>query len=110
SNRADSQSVGTLRRLCEVRLGGYARVRQCRRARLCGDISVAIPWDGRGRRRFFVYDDKIYQGSGGGSGMGVWTRPDARKVQFRLYYEVNYQVFTDGILHQSELPEDAVTL
>jgi hypothetical protein len=39
----------------------------------------------------------------------VQPRPDARKVQYRLYYEVNYQVFTDGILHQNELPEDAVT-
>jgi hypothetical protein len=39
----------------------------------------------------------------------VQPRPDARKVQYRLYYDVNYQVFTDGILHQSELPEDAVT-
>jgi len=38
----------------------------------------------------------------------VQPRPEARKVQYRLYYEVNYQVFTDGILHH-ELQEDAVS-
>ena len=59
-----------------------------------------------GHGDFFIYDDKIYQGSGGGSGMGVWTRPDARKVQFRLYYEVNSELFTDGPLHQHEVPAD----
>jgi hypothetical protein len=39
----------------------------------------------------------------------VQPRPEARKVQYRLCYEVNYQVFTDGILHQHELQEDAVS-
>jgi hypothetical protein len=39
----------------------------------------------------------------------VEYRPEARKVQYRLYYEVNYQVFTDGVLHRHELQEDAVT-
>ena len=55
---------------------------------------------------FFIYDDKIYHGSGGGSGMGAWTRPDARKVQLRLYYEVNGEIFTDGLLHQYDVPAD----
>ena len=55
---------------------------------------------------FFIYDDKIYQGSGGGSGMGAWTRPDARRVQFRLYYEVNGELFTDGLLLQRDVPAD----
>jgi hypothetical protein len=62
-----------------------------------------------GHGDFFIYDDKIYQGSGGGSGMGAWTRPDARKVQFRLYYEVNSELFTDGLLHQHEVPADDST-
>lgn len=55
----------------------------------------------------FVLDRDIYRGTGGGSGMGVWQRPDARKVQYRLYYEVGHRVFSDGILHQAELPDDA---
>jgi len=61
----------------------------------------------------FVWDDVIYQGSGGGSGMGVWTRPDTHIVQYRLYcqprrtvYETQAQVFTDAILHEFELPPD----
>jgi len=56
---------------------------------------------------FFRWDNMIYQGSGGGPGSS-WTHPDARKVQYRLYYEVNQQVFTDGILHEHEVQEDAV--
>jgi hypothetical protein len=39
----------------------------------------------------------------------VQPRPDARKIQYRLYYEVSGQVFTDGILHQQQLKEDALT-
>jgi len=61
----------------------------------------------------FVWEDVIYQGSGGGSGMGVWTRPDTHIVQYRLYcqprrtvYETQAQVFTDAILHEFELPSD----
>jgi hypothetical protein len=61
-----------------------------------------------GNGDFFSFDGKIYQGSVATPG-SVSPRPDARKVQFRLYYEVNNQVFTDAILHQHELPEDAVT-
>lgn len=33
----------------------------------------------------------------------VQPRPDARKIQYRLYYEIHYRVFTDGILHQLQL-------
>jgi hypothetical protein len=49
----------------------------------------------------------IYQGSTATPG-SAQPSPDARKVQYRLYYEINYQVFTDGILHQHDLEEDAV--
>lgn len=58
----------------------------------------------------FGFDDVVYHGSGGGSGMGAWFRPDARKLQYRLYYEVNGQVFTDGLLHQYEIDEDALAI
>src|SRR6266568_3693143 len=76
------------------------------------DRPNGLPYQPRSRGRFgrelrgTLRDDKIYQGSGGGSGMGAWTRPDARKVQFRLYYEVNSELFTDGLLHQHEVPAD----
>jgi hypothetical protein len=56
----------------------------------------------------FGFDDVVYHGSGGGSGMGAWFLPDARKLQYRLYYEVSGQVFTDGLLHQHEVDEDAL--
>jgi hypothetical protein len=55
----------------------------------------------------YAFSGKVYQGVTATPG-SVQPRPDARKVQYRLYYEVNYQVFTDAILHQGELPEDAV--
>jgi hypothetical protein len=54
----------------------------------------------------FVWDDALYQGSGGGSGVGVTFRPDAHLVQYRVYAEVHGQVFTDGVLHQLALPAD----
>jgi hypothetical protein len=53
-----------------------------------------------------VWEDEVYQGSGGGSGMGAWSRPDAHTVQYRLYCQVRGQVFTDGVLHQFEVPAD----
>jgi hypothetical protein len=58
----------------------------------------------------FGFDDVVYHGSGGGSGMGAWFRPDARKLQYRLYYEVSDQVFADGLLHQHEIDEDALAV
>jgi hypothetical protein len=59
----------------------------------------------------FVWGDEIYQGSGGGSGMGVWSRPDAHTIQYRLYCKANAsglqtQIFTDGVLHEFEVPAD----
>jgi Family of unknown function (DUF6209) len=48
----------------------------------------------------------VYQGSGGGSGAGVWFRPDAHTVQYRLYCEVEERLYTDGVLHQFDVPAD----
>ena len=55
----------------------------------------------------FDFDGRIYHGSTATPG-SVSPRPEARKVQYRLYYEVNSQVYTDAILHQQDLPADAV--
>jgi hypothetical protein len=63
---------------------------------------------GGGGGDVFTLDVQIYQGSGGGPG-SAWDHPDARRVQYRLYYEVNGQLFTDGILHEHEVqPDDVV--
>jgi hypothetical protein len=53
-----------------------------------------------------VWDAEVYPGSGGASGMGVWSRPDAHTIHYRLYCQVNDEVFTDGVLHQFDVPAD----
>jgi hypothetical protein len=53
-----------------------------------------------------IWDAEVYPGSGGGSGMGAWFRPDAHTIHYRLYCEINGQVFTDGVLHQFDVPAD----
>lgn len=55
---------------------------------------------------FFSLNQLVFQGSGGVPG-SVWPRPDVRRMQYRVYYEVEGRVFTDGILHQSPLLADA---
>ena len=52
------------------------------------------------------WDAEIYPGSGGASGMGVSSRPDAHTVHYRLYCRIADQLFTDGVLHQFEVPAD----
>jgi uncharacterized protein DUF6209 len=54
-----------------------------------------------------TWSANVYQGSGGGSGAGVWSRPDAHSVQYRLYCRMHTNTFTDGVLHQFDLPPDA---
>ncbi|WP_437335331.1 DUF6209 family protein [Sorangium sp. So ce394] len=66
-----------------------------------------LAYAGFGPVQQYIFTGKIFQGSTATPG-SVSPRPDARKVQFRLYYEVDGQVFTDAILHQAELPEDAL--
>jgi len=54
-----------------------------------------------------IWEGSVYHGSGGGSGVGVWSRPDAHTVQYRLYCQVGPDVHTDGVLHQFDVPADA---
>jgi hypothetical protein len=68
-------------------------------------LSYLEPAGGGGN--FFIFDAKIYQGSTGTPG-SVSPKPGARKVQYRIYYDVNSQVFTDAIMRQHELQDDAV--
>jgi hypothetical protein len=59
---------------------------------------------GGGGGDLFDFDDVLYHGS------DWWRylspRPDARRVQLRLYFEAGGQLFTDGILHDRQLVED----
>jgi hypothetical protein len=105
-----------------VRLAVEARIRDAAGARAAwADVHVydgaddlihaatvaldrAVGGDGDAAR--FAWNDAIYRGSGGGSGVGVELRPDAHLVQYRVYGEVQGRVLTDGVLHQLALPPD----
>jgi len=54
------------------------------------------------------FSGEIYQGATATPG-SAQPRPEARKVQYRLYHQINSDVFTDGILHQLELRKDEET-
>ncbi|MGI8776709.1 MAG: hypothetical protein ACR2LJ_04835 [Acidimicrobiales bacterium] len=54
----------------------------------------------------FAFEGSIYRGTGAVGG-SVWFGEDARKLQYRLYYEVNGTVFSDGVLRQHEVTADA---
>lgn len=54
----------------------------------------------------FDFDGSVYRGTGASPG-SVWLAPDARKVQYRLYYEVAGTVYSDGLLRQHDLPPDS---
>lgn len=60
---------------------------------------------GGGGGDLFEFNDVLYAGSRGQPG-SVSPRPDARRVQLRLYCEMNGQLYTDGILHDRPLTED----
>jgi len=53
----------------------------------------------------YGFEGSVYRGTGASPG-SVWLAPDARKVQYRLYYEAEGTVFSDGLLRQHELPAD----
>jgi hypothetical protein len=48
-----------------------------------------------------------HQGSGAGPG-SAWNQPDARTLEYRLYYQAGDQVYTDSILHAFEVQSDDV--
>lgn len=71
-----------------------------------GSIPLQKPEARPDMGEMLVWDADVYQGSGGGSGAGVWFRPDAHTVQYRLYCQVDDALYTDGVLHQFEVPAD----
>jgi len=72
--------------------------------------TFGLPWEGSasGAGDLFRFDGEIYQGVTATPG-AVSPKPNAWLVQYRLYYAVEGQTYTDAILHQLELPDDAVT-
>jgi hypothetical protein len=68
--------------------------------------TLTLTYMGFGPSFRYEFSGKVYQGSTATPG-SVQPRPEARKIQYRLYYDINFQVFTDGILHQLHLAEDA---
>lgn len=63
--------------------------------------------EGNGGGDLFEFDRTIYLGSVASPG-SVSRRPEARKVQYRLYAEMNGVLSTDGVLHGHELSEDVI--
>lgn len=57
--------------------------------------TLPLAYTGWGPTFRYGFAGTLYQGSKATPG-SVSPQPDARKVQWRLYYEIDYQVFTDG--------------
>ena len=54
------------------------------------------------------FDGSVYRGTGASPG-STWLAPDARKVQYRIYFETDGTVFSDGLLRQHDVqPDDSV--
>jgi Family of unknown function (DUF6209) len=69
--------------------------------------TIPLPYTGFGPYPRFGFSGLVYQGSVATPG-SVSPRPDARTLQYRLYFTLDYQLFTDGVLHQLDLPADAI--
>ena len=55
----------------------------------------------------YGFEGSVYRGTGASPG-SVWLAPDARKVQYRLYYEAEGTVFSDGLLRQHDVAADSL--
>ena len=72
--------------------------------------TFGLTWKGSssGFGDLFRFQGEIYKGLTATPG-SVSPRPNAWLVQYRLYYAVAGTTYTDAVLHQLELPDDAVT-
>ena len=72
--------------------------------------TLSLPWEGSadGVGDLFRFEGEIYRGLTATPG-SVSPRPNAWLIQYRLYYAVEGNLYTDAILHQLELIDDAVT-
>lgn len=55
----------------------------------------------------YGFEGSVYRGTGASPG-SVWLAPDARKVQYRLYYEAEGTVYSDGLLRQHDVQADSL--
>jgi hypothetical protein len=71
--------------------------------------TLALTWNGSasGFADLFRFQGEIYKGLTATPG-SVSPKPDAWLIQYRLYYRVEGTTYTDAILHQLELPDDAI--
>jgi hypothetical protein len=62
--------------------------------------------------QFFVVDRPIHEGSSlvAPGSVGRARSEAVRKLQYRLYCELDRGTYTDGLLHQHDLPPDAATV
>jgi hypothetical protein len=81
-----------------------------RAASLIQTATFGLAWEGSagGSADLFRFSGEIYRGLTATPG-SVSPRPNAWLVQYRLYYVVEGNMYTDAILHQLELADDAVT-
>jgi Family of unknown function (DUF6209) len=81
-----------------------------RGASLIQAATFGLAWEGSagGAADLFRFSGEIYRGLTATPG-SVSPRPNAWLVQYRLYYAVKGTMYTDAILHQLELVDDAVS-
>jgi uncharacterized protein DUF6209 len=79
-----------------------------RAASLIQAATFGLAWEGSagGSADLFRFDGEIYRGLTATPG-SVSPRPNAWLVQYRLYYAVKGKMYTDAILHQLQLVDDA---
>ena len=58
------------------------------------------------RSEGFAWEGVVYEGSGGGSGIGVTVRPDVHLVQYRLYAALDGRIVTNGLLYELAVTPD----
>ena len=77
-------------------------------ARIIG-ATYDLPWDrpASGSGDLFRFDKEFHRVLTATLGLDS-PKPNVWLVQYRLYYAVEGQTYTDAILHQLELPDDAV--
>ena len=57
----------------------------------------------------FVFDGTVYEGAVATPG-SVTPRPDVRALHYRVYCQLDGEVFTDGELHRCELKPDSASV
>jgi len=93
--------------LRQVPMAGRPRLRRIRQPPRVAERAPRVPGPRSGGGDLFRGRPRHLPRVGGDPGLGL-SRPEARKVQYRLYCDMNGKTFTDGVLHQHELSEDVV--